>query len=72
MAGMQLLEELGKILKRIDLQDKRLKRAGSKQEKKQGDLEQSREDARQEAGRLQIRISNTSTLKSALASWSSF
>lgn len=30
LAGMQLLEELGKILKRIDLQDKRLKRAGSK------------------------------------------
>lgn len=33
LAGMQLLEELGKILKRIDLQDKRLKRAGSKQGK---------------------------------------
>ncbi|MGM9905032.1 VWA domain-containing protein [Lactobacillus sp.] len=56
MAGMQLLEELGKILKRIDLQDKRLKRAGIKQEKKQGDLEQSRQDAGQEAGRLQMRI----------------
>ena len=59
---MQLLEELGKILKRIDLQDKRLKRAGIKQEKKQ---EQSRQDARQEAGRLQIRINE---LQSRLAS----
>lgn len=56
LAGMQLLKELGKILKRIDLQDKQLKRAGIKQEKKQGDLEQSRQDARQEAGRLQINI----------------
>lgn len=65
LAGMQLLEELGKILKRIDLQDKRLKRVGSKQEKKQGELEQSREDARQEAGRLQIRINE---LQNRLAS----
>lgn len=56
LAGMQLLKELGKILKRIDLQDKQLKRAGIKQEKKQGDLEQSRQDDRQEAGRLQINI----------------
>lgn len=65
LAGMQLLEILGKIMKKIDLQDKRLKRAGSKQEKKQGDLEQSREDARQEADHLQMRINE---LQNKLAS----
>lgn len=65
LTGMQLLEILGKIMKKIDLQDKRLKRAGSKQEKKQDDLEQSREDARQEAGRLQMRINE---LQNRLAS----